>query len=357
MVAWGGYPMEILASENRLTFIYEVESEVRRIFLDGKSPPEFYPTSAMGWSNGHWDGSDLVIDTQLIEGNVRDFRGEPVSDGARMRERYSLSEDGTTLSAVIHLIDPDNYRHPPIRRRQWVRKPDVEIYPWECDPDFFLQTDVQRRQTGYVFRALETENHGMNRALRILLTAFFLSACQPNAEAPLPEQAATAAVAIPDSYGADVAEDILRAGGNAVDAAIAVGFSMAVTFIDAGNIGGGGFMPHPHRRRNVVSLDYREKAPLAAHRDMYLDEHGEVIEKRKPDRWPGCRRTGHGRRILGSAPALRQVAVEKVSHARGTPCRGWLSPRENPCRRCSQHGHMVRRADQLPRLLCAHQHG
>jgi len=52
----------------------------------------------------------------------------------------------------------------------------------------------------------------------------------------------TAAVAIPDKYGAQVAEDVLRAGGNAVDAAVAVGFSMAVTFIDAGNIGGGGFM-------------------------------------------------------------------------------------------------------------------
>lgn len=139
MVAWGGYPMEILGSENRLTFLYEVESEVRRIFLDGKEPPEFYPTSSMGWSNGYWDGSDLVIETQLIEGNVRDFRGEPVSDGARMRERYSLSEDGGTLSAVIHLIDPDNYKYPPIRRRQWVRKADIDIYPWECDPDSFYR--------------------------------------------------------------------------------------------------------------------------------------------------------------------------------------------------------------------------
>ena len=139
MVAWGGYPMEILESENRLTFLYEVESEVRRVFLDGKPPPEFYPTSSMGWSNGYWDGSDLVIETQLIEGNVRDFRGEPVSDGARMHERYTLSEDGETLSAVIHLLDPDNYRYPPIRRRQWQRKPGIDIYPWECDPDSFYR--------------------------------------------------------------------------------------------------------------------------------------------------------------------------------------------------------------------------
>ncbi|MEM9208365.1 MAG: hypothetical protein AAGA61_03915 [Pseudomonadota bacterium] len=139
MVAWGFYPMEILSAPDRLTFIYEVESEVRRVFLDDRQPPEFYPTSSMGWSNARWDGSDLVIETQLIEGNVRDFRGEPVSDGARMRERYSLSEDGQTLSAVITLLDPANYRVPPVRRRQWQKSADTVFYPYECDPDSFYR--------------------------------------------------------------------------------------------------------------------------------------------------------------------------------------------------------------------------
>lgn len=139
MVAWGGYPMEILGSENRLTILYEVESEVRRIFLDGKEPPEYFPNSPMGWSNGRWDGKELIVQTRGIEGNVRDFRGEPISDGARMEERYSLSEDGQTLSAVITLIDPVNYKVPPIRRRQWNRSPDTVIYPYECDPDSFYR--------------------------------------------------------------------------------------------------------------------------------------------------------------------------------------------------------------------------
>ena len=139
MVAWGGYPMEILAGTDRVTFLYEVDSEVRRVFLDDSEPPEYFPTSAMGWSNGYWDGSDLIVETQLIEGNVRDFRGEPVSDGARMHERYSLSKDGNTLSAVITLLDPKNYRVPPIRRRQWQRSPETVIYPYECDPDSFYR--------------------------------------------------------------------------------------------------------------------------------------------------------------------------------------------------------------------------
>jgi gamma-glutamyltranspeptidase/glutathione hydrolase len=122
------------------------------------------------------------------------------------------------------------------------------------------------------------------------LTAAFLAASlwlggcspanQPAGQAPAPAAETderTAAVAIPDKYGAQVAEDVLRAGGNAVDAAVAVGFSMAVTFIDAGNIGGGGFMMI-YMDGEPAFLDYRETAPLAAHRDMYLDEHGEVIE-------------------------------------------------------------------------------
>jgi hypothetical protein len=139
MVAWGAYPFEILESMDRLTFLYEVDSEVRRIYMNGKAPPEYYPPSAMGFSNGKWNGGTLTIETQLLEGNIRDFRGEPVSEGARMHEQYQLSEDGNTLSAVITLLDPKNYKQPPIRRRKWVRNSATEIYPYECDPDSFYR--------------------------------------------------------------------------------------------------------------------------------------------------------------------------------------------------------------------------
>ena len=86
-----------------------------------------------------------------------------------------------------------------------------------------------------------------------------------------------AAIATPDNFGSDVSQEILSKGGNAVDAAIATGFALAVTYIDAGNIGGGGFMTIK-MNDEVAFLDYREKAPKAAHRDMYLDENGDVIE-------------------------------------------------------------------------------
>lgn len=86
-----------------------------------------------------------------------------------------------------------------------------------------------------------------------------------------------AAVAMPDSYSADVASSILKQGGNAVDAAIAAQFVLAVTLPEAGNIGGGGFML-VYKDKQAEFLDYREQAPAAAHRDMYLDENGEVIK-------------------------------------------------------------------------------
>lgn len=84
------------------------------------------------------------------------------------------------------------------------------------------------------------------------------------------------AIASPDQYGAIVAEQILRQGGNAVDAAVATAFTLAVTYPEAGNIGGGGFMTIWFEGQPYF-LDYRETAPAAAHRDMYLDEDKQPI--------------------------------------------------------------------------------
>jgi len=85
------------------------------------------------------------------------------------------------------------------------------------------------------------------------------------------------AVAAPDQYGAQVAADILKKGGNAVDAAVATAFTLAVTYPEAGNIGGGGFMTL-FVDGKAYFLDYREVAPKAATRNMYLDDKGEVVE-------------------------------------------------------------------------------
>ncbi len=72
--------------------------------------------------------------------------------------------------------------------------------------------------------------------------------------------------------------DIMKKGGNAIDASIAVQFALAVVYPRAGNIGGGGFMVYRSKDNAYAALDFREKAPKQSHRDMYLDSLGNVIE-------------------------------------------------------------------------------
>jgi len=112
------------------------------------------------------------------------------------------------------------------------------------------------------------------RPALLSMVIFTVSACSSTPSTPKQQQ--KAAYAMPDKYSAMVVDRVLRDGGNAVDAAIAAAFVLAVTFPEAGNIGGGGFMlTHMNGEQNF--LDYREKAPLTASRDMYLDSEGNVM--------------------------------------------------------------------------------
>lgn len=94
-----------------------------------------------------------------------------------------------------------------------------------------------------------------------------------------PVAASNGMVVTTDELASQVGVDVLRAGGNAVDAAVAVSFALAVVNPEAGNIGGGGFMMVRLADGSVAALDYREKAPLAATRDMYLDEAGNLTDR------------------------------------------------------------------------------
>lgn len=86
-------------------------------------------------------------------------------------------------------------------------------------------------------------------------------------------------VASEQELATQIGVDILKAGGNAVDAAVAVGFALAVALPNAGNIGGGGFMMvHDARSGKDIALDFREVAPKGASRNMYLDAAGKVID-------------------------------------------------------------------------------
>ena len=88
----------------------------------------------------------------------------------------------------------------------------------------------------------------------------------------------TAMVVSAHGLASDIGRDVLAAGGNAFDAAVAVNFALAVVYQQAGNIGGGGFMVYRLADGQTGALDFREKAPLAADKNMYLDAQGEVIK-------------------------------------------------------------------------------
>src|SRR4051812_30440125 len=100
----------------------------------------------------------------------------------------------------------------------------------------------------------------------------------------LPVRAKNGMVASQEKRATRVGVEILKAGGNAVDAAVAVGFALAVTHPQAGNIGGGGFMlVHLGARNETIAIDYRETAPAAMTRDVFLDDRGEADPAKSRD--------------------------------------------------------------------------
>ena len=153
-----------------------------------------------------------------------------------------------------------------------------------------LAPRVTRRELS-TFRQPKTRTMRITiRRVPVALLALLTLACEPSAVPnavpkgwlfPLdaePVVVAHGMVVSTDAYASDVGREILEAGGNAVDAAIATSFALAVVNPEAGNIGGGGFMLIRFADGRTAALDYREKAPLAATRDMYLDENGALTD-------------------------------------------------------------------------------
>ncbi len=117
----------------------------------------------------------------------------------------------------------------------------------------------------------------MKRLFLLLLTAAIIG-CKTEKPPVVGLVADSAMVVSAQPYGSQVGVDIMKKGGNAVDAAIATQFALSVVFPAAGNIGGGGFMVIRMKDGTTTTLDFREKAPALATTDMYLDKEGNVIE-------------------------------------------------------------------------------
>src|SRR5262245_26731872 len=111
----------------------------------------------------------------------------------------------------------------------------------------------------------------MMRSNHFVITILFSSCILSGARGNQPVYARKAMVVAQEPLAADVGMAVMTSGGNAVDAAVAVGFALSVTYPFAGNIGGGGFMLVRMADGRVKFIDFRERAPAKSTRDMYLD--------------------------------------------------------------------------------------
>ncbi|MGH6857743.1 MAG: gamma-glutamyltransferase, partial [Methylocella sp.] len=129
----------------------------------------------------------------------------------------------------------------------------------------------------------------------------------------LPVLASHGMVVAQEGTAAKIGADILRRGGNAVDAAVAVGFALAVTVPRAGNLGGGGFMlVYLAKEKKTVAIDYREAAPADTPRDIFLNETGEAVAAKSRDSGLGVGVPGT---VAGLSLALRNYGSGKFSLA------------------------------------------
>jgi gamma-glutamyltranspeptidase/glutathione hydrolase len=145
-----------------------------------------------------------------------------------------------------------------------------------------------------------------------------------------PVRAPRGMVASTNKLASEVGVDILKRGGNAVDAAIAVAFALAVTYPAAGNLGGGGFMMIRLRDGRTTAIDYREMAPQAATRNVYLDPQGNLI-KGEGSSTVGYRAAGVPGTVAGMELALRKYGSGRLT---------WSQLAE-PARRLASDGFVV----------------
>ena len=138
----------------------------------------------------------------------------------------------------------------------------------------------------------------------------FSSTAFPSAPGPI--SAKHGMVVSAERIASSVGRGILEQGGNAVDAAVATGFALAVTFPEAGNIGGGGYMVIRMADGRTTSFDYREKAPEKATRDMFLDKEGHFLPSRSEHGFLSVGVPGSVAGLLGALEKYGTMSREQV---------------------------------------------
>ncbi|QND54963.1 gamma-glutamyltransferase (plasmid) [Phyllobacterium sp. 628] len=138
------------------------------------------------------------------------------------------------------------------------------------------------------------------------------------AASPEPAKAEHGMVVTAQHLASEVGVDVLKSGGNAVDAAVAVGYALAVVYPTAGNIGGGGFMTIRLKDGKTTFLDFRERAPLASSKTMYLDDKGNIVKGLSTD---GYLAVGVPGSVAGSELARTKYGTKKREELLGPAIR------------------------------------
>ena len=131
MVGWGRKPIEIFQADDRLWTLHERMHQVRRIYLDGRAPPEGEGSTWMGHSTGVWDGDTLVVETVNLRRGIYNWSGLPLSGEHRIVEHITRLDE-ETLEVLLTIIDPVNYEEPWTTKNIWRLTPDMHFYEYEC---------------------------------------------------------------------------------------------------------------------------------------------------------------------------------------------------------------------------------
>lgn len=134
------YNMEIVDAGTHYLVVHEEHNQPRRIYMDGREPPENLQPSSLGWSVGHWEGDNvLVIETTHLLPGWLDGSGLPMSgEGTRIVERWEFAEDRLTMDRIATFHDP-YYTEPLVRRRGSARGPAEVLEMASCDPQSYYR--------------------------------------------------------------------------------------------------------------------------------------------------------------------------------------------------------------------------
>jgi hypothetical protein len=144
----GTYPLEFIQKPDQLTIIYEVEGELRRIYLGGREVPrDRRLATRQGYSTGHWDKDVLVVETTDLQDGEDQLH--PHSEQARITERFALARGPKGQKVIEYdmvLTDPVYYTEPVRANRKWEQVPNGFIITYRCPDEFWQELRDARRE-------------------------------------------------------------------------------------------------------------------------------------------------------------------------------------------------------------------